>query len=144
MAVKRGQDGVVLIDDTYNASPQSMRAALQCLAQTRVVGRRLAVLGDMLELGDQAPLLHEEVGTLVAQSGIDQLMTFGPLAQYIAQGAQRAGMAAACIHVTTQPEEAVTRLRALLRPGDVVLLKGSRGMAMERLVNALAEQQGGG
>jgi UDP-N-acetylmuramoyl-tripeptide--D-alanyl-D-alanine ligase len=144
MAVKRGQDGVILIDDTYNASPQSMRAALQCLAQTRVVGRRLAVLGDMLELGDQAPPLHAEVGMLVAQSGVHQLMTFGPLAQYIAQGAQHAGMAVACIHMTTQPEDAVTRLRSLLRPGDVILLKGSRGMAMERLVDALAEQQGGG
>jgi len=144
MAVKHGQDGVVLIDDTYNASPQSMRVALQCLAQTHVTGRRLAVLGDMLELGKQAPSLHAEVGRLVAQSGVEQLMTFGPLAQYIAQGAQYAGMAAACIHVTTQPEDAVTRLRSLLRPGDVILLKGSRGMAMERLVDALAEQQGGG
>ena len=144
MAVKRGQDGVVLIDDTYNASPQSMRAALQCLAQTRVVGRRLAVLGDMLELGDEAPPLHAEVGMLVAQSGVHQLMTFGPLAQYIAQGAQQAGMAAACIHVTTQPEDVLTLLRSMMQPGDVILLKGSRGMAMERLVDALAEQQGGG
>lgn len=144
MAVKRGQDGVVLLDDTYNASPQSMRVALQCLAQTPVTGRRLAVLGDMLELGEQAPPLHAEVGRLVAQSGVQQLMTFGPLAHYIAQGAQHAGMAAACIHVTTHPEDAVSRLRALLRPGDVILLKGSRGMAMERLVDALAEQQGGG
>lgn len=144
LAVKRRQDGIVLIDDTYNASPQSMRAALQCLARTHVVGRRLAVLGDMLELGDQAPPLHEEVGRLVVQSGVHHLMTFGPLAQYIAQGAHHAGMAAACIHVTTQPDDVVTRLKSLMRPGDVILLKGSRGMAMDRLVDVLTEQQGGG
>jgi UDP-N-acetylmuramoyl-tripeptide--D-alanyl-D-alanine ligase len=81
---------------------------------------------------------------LVAQSGVYQLMTFGLLAQYIAQGTQHTGIAAACIHMTTQPEDAVTRLRSLLRPGDVILLKASRGMAMERLVDTLAEQQGGG
>lgn len=144
LAVKRGQGGVVLIDDTYNANPQSMQAALQCLGQTRVSGRRLAVLGDMLELGDYAPALHEAVGACVVQSGVEHLLTFGPLAQHIARGARRAGMAAASIHMTMQPEEAVAQLRALVRPGDVVLLKGSRGMAMERLVDALAEHEGDG
>lgn len=144
MVVKRGQDGVTLIDDTYNASPQSMQAALQCLAHTRVAGRRLAVLGDMLELGDSAPVLHEEVGALVAQSGVQQLITFGPLAQHMAYGAQRSGMTSACIHMTTQAEEAVALLQSLRRPGDVILLKGSRGMAMERLVHAIAEHEGGG
>jgi UDP-N-acetylmuramoyl-tripeptide--D-alanyl-D-alanine ligase len=144
MGVKRGQDDVTLIDDTYNASPQSMQAALQCLAHTRVAGRRLAVLGDMLELGDSAPMLHEEVGVLVAQSGVQQLITFGPLAQHIAHGAQRSGMTTACIHMTTQPEDAVALLQSLRRPGDVILLKGSRGMAMERLVHALAEHEGSG
>jgi len=144
MAVKRGQGGVVLLDDTYNASPQSMQAALQCLGQTRVTGQRLAVLGDMLELGDEALPLHEEVGVLVAQSGVHHLLTLGPLAQHIAQGARRAGMAATRIHVTTQPEDVVTQLKTLMRPGDVILLKGSRGMAMERLVDALSEHEGGG
>jgi UDP-N-acetylmuramoyl-tripeptide--D-alanyl-D-alanine ligase len=71
-------------------------------------------------------------------------MTFGPLAQHIAHGAQDAGMAAACIHMTTQLEEAVALLKSLWRPGDVMLLKGSRGMAMERLVHALAEHEGDG
>lgn len=142
MAVKRGPDGIRLIDDTYNASPQSMHAALQCLAQTRVAGRRLAVLGDMLELGDRGPTLHEDVGALVAQSGVQQLITFGPLAQHIAQGAQKAGMAAACIHSTTCQDDVLTVLKPLLAPGDVVLVKGSRGMAMERLVQALVVHEG--
>jgi UDP-N-acetylmuramoyl-tripeptide--D-alanyl-D-alanine ligase len=144
MMVRRGAGGVTLIDDTYNASPQSMRAALQCLGHTRVAGRRLAVLGDMLELGDRGLALHEEVGVLVAQSGVQELITFGPLAQHIAQGAQDAGMNIACIYTTTQPEDAVALLRSLRRAGDVMLLKGSRGMAMERLVQALVEPEGDG
>ena len=144
MMVRRGAGGVTLIDDTYNASPQSMQAALQCLGHTRVGGRRLAVLGDMLELGDRGPSLHEEVGVLVAQSGVQELITFGPLAQYIAQGAQGAGMRTACVHTTTQLEDAIALLRSLRRAGDVMLLKGSRGMAMERLVQALVEPEGDG
>ena len=69
-----------------------MRAA-ECLGHTRVAGRRLAVLGDMLELGDRAPALHEETGVLVVQSGVQELITFGPLAQHMAQGAR-------CRHAT--------------------------------------------
>jgi UDP-N-acetylmuramoyl-tripeptide--D-alanyl-D-alanine ligase len=144
MMVRRGVGGVTLIDDTYNASPQSMRAALQCLGHTRAAGRRLAVLGDMLELGARGPALHTEVGVLVAQSGVQELITVGPLAQHIAQGAQGAGMSTACIHMTTQPEDAVALLRSLRRAGDVMLLKGSRGMAMERLVRDLTEPEGDG
>ena len=144
MMVRRGAGDVTLIDDTYNASPQSMRAALQCLGHTRVAGRRVAVLGDMLELGDRGPALHKEVGVLVAQSGVQELITFGPLAQHIAQGAQGAGMSTTCIHTTTQLEDAVALLRSLRRAGDVMLLKGSRGMAMERLVQALVEPEGDG
>jgi UDP-N-acetylmuramoyl-tripeptide--D-alanyl-D-alanine ligase len=144
MMPRRGAGSVTLIDDTYNASPQSMRVALQCLGHTPVTGRRLAVLGDMLELGDRSPALHEEVGVLVAQSGVHALITFGPLAQYIAQGAQDAGMSPAAIHTTMHTEDAVTLLRSLRRAGDVMLLKGSRGMAMERLVQALTEPEGDG
>jgi UDP-N-acetylmuramoyl-tripeptide--D-alanyl-D-alanine ligase len=98
----------------------------------------------MLELGARGPALHAEVGVLVAQSGVQELITFGPLAQHIAQGAQDAGMSTACIHTTTQPEDAVALLRSLRRAGDVMLLKGSRGMAMERLVRDLTEPEGDG
>lgn len=144
MMLRRGAGSVTLIDDTYNASPQSMRVALQCLGHTRVTGRRLVVLGDMLELGDRSPALHEEVGVLVAQSGVQELITFGPLAQHIAQGAQGAGMSPASIHMTMHTEDTVALLRSLRRVGDVMLLKGSRGMAMERLVQALTEPEGDG
>jgi UDP-N-acetylmuramoyl-tripeptide--D-alanyl-D-alanine ligase len=98
----------------------------------------------MLELGDRAPALHEEMGVLVVQSGVQELITFGPLAQHIAQGARGASMRTVCIHTTTQLEEAVALLQSLRRAGDVMLLKGSRGMAMERLVQALVEPEGDG
>src|SRR4029453_7459680 len=120
MMVRRGANGVILIDDTYNASPQSMRAALHCLSHTRVAGRCVAVLGDMLELGDCGPALPAGVGVLVAQSGVQEVITFGPLAQHIAQGARGAGMSTAFIHTTTQPEDAVALLRSLRRAGDVM------------------------
>lgn len=144
MHVRHGQHGVTLIDDTYNANPQSMQAALHCLAHTPVAGQRVAVLGDMLELGVTAPALHEDIGTLVAQSAIDQLITVGPLAHHIAHGAQRAGMMTRHIHAIPTQEEALAVLQALVRPGDVILLKGSRGMALERLVQALAAEEGTG
>src|SRR5439155_26351867 len=92
MMVRRGAGGVTRLDDSYNANPKSMQAALQCLRHTRVAGRRLAVLGDMLELGERGPALHEEVGVLVSQRGVQELITFGPLAQHIAQEAQGTGI----------------------------------------------------
>ncbi len=142
MLVKHGVGGVTLVDDTYNASPQSVAAALHALAHTRGPGRRLAVLGDMLELGEHGPALHEAMGTLVAQSGVHELITVGQLAQHLAEGAQTAGMAAACIHRTLACDEAVAVLTTLRRTGDVILVKGSRGMALERLVHALTEPAG--
>jgi UDP-N-acetylmuramoyl-tripeptide--D-alanyl-D-alanine ligase len=142
LAVRHGQGRVTLIDDTYNANPHSMRVALDLLARVPVSGRRLAVLGDMLELGEAAPTLHREVGTLVQHSGIHHLIVLGELARYIAQGAQEAGLAPAHIHYATSQEEVLALLQRLQRPQDVILLKGSRGMAMEHLVQALAVDAG--
>lgn len=142
MVARHGADGIQLIDDTYNASPHSMQAALQFLAHLPVEGKRIAVLADMLELGEAAPQLHKDVGTLVAQSGIHHLVVLGPLAQHIAAGAREAGMGSASIHTATSHAEVLTCLTPLLAPHDVVLLKGSRGMAMERVVEALAVDEG--
>ena len=142
MVVRHGADAITLIDDTYNASPHSMQAALQFLAHLPVEGKRIAVLADMLELGEAAPQLHEEVGTLVAHSGVHHLVVLGPLAQHIAAGAREAGMGSAYIHTATSHQDVLTFLTPLLEPHDVVLLKGSRGMAMERLVEALAVDEG--
>jgi UDP-N-acetylmuramoyl-tripeptide--D-alanyl-D-alanine ligase len=143
MAIRSGQAGVSLIDDTYNANPESMRAALQFLADVPGAGRRVAVLGDMLELGDASSALHHEIGAFARQCGVDRLITLGPLSRSIAEGAREAGMAAHQIQCAADRQDALTMLQQLLRAGDVVVLKGSRGMAMEHLVNALAADREG-
>jgi UDP-N-acetylmuramyl pentapeptide synthase len=142
MAIRQGPGTVTLIDDTYNASPHSMQAALHFLAHLPVAGQRIAVLADMLELGDTAPQWHQEVGTLVAQSGIHHMIVLGTLSPYMAEGARQAGMLPQCIHTATHHDDALTLLTRLLGPADVVLFKGSRGMALERLVEALAVDKG--
>ena len=137
MAIRRGRGGVTLIDDTYNANPESMRAALQFLACVPEADRRVAVLGDMLELGEAGQALHREIGSVVMQCRVDYLVTLGPLGRTLAEGARAAGMAASRVHWAANQQEALVMLQSLLREGDVVVLKGSRGMAMDHLVEAL-------
>jgi UDP-N-acetylmuramoyl-tripeptide--D-alanyl-D-alanine ligase len=133
-------DDVLVIEDSYNANPLSMRAALDALQDLGRPGRRIAVLGDMLELGQAARELHFEVGALVAMRA-DWLFTLGELAREIAAGAAAGGLAAGRIATAATVEELVDRLRAVLQPGDRLLIKGSRGMRMER-VSALLRGTG--
>jgi UDP-N-acetylmuramoyl-tripeptide--D-alanyl-D-alanine ligase len=137
MTVRRLHDDVVMIDDSYNANPDSMRAALQFLQQVPGAGRRLAVLADMLELGEAAPALHREMGAWAWQCGVDELIVLGALAGMIADGARQSGMASSHIHRVASHQEAVAVLERLIGPRDVVLVKGSRGMTMERVVEAM-------
>lgn len=130
-------NGVLLLDDSYNASPASAEAALDFLAS--LPGRRLAVLGDMLELGEYEEQGHREVGHRCAQAA-DLLITVGRRARWIAQGAVEAGLPPAQVHCLVDCPQAQSLLRRLLAPGDVLLIKGSRGMAMEAIVQALVEQ----
>jgi UDP-N-acetylmuramoyl-tripeptide--D-alanyl-D-alanine ligase len=109
-----------------------------------VTGRRIAVLGDMLELGEAGPTLHQELGMSVAQSQVHHLIALGPLAQHVAQGARSAGMSPRHIHTAANHHEVLTMLTSLLYPHDTILLKGSRGMAMEHLVHALTADEGTG
>jgi UDP-N-acetylmuramoyl-tripeptide--D-alanyl-D-alanine ligase len=97
------------------------------------------VLGDMLELGPTTAQLHAEVGAYVAEQGIDRLIASGPLARNLAQGARGAGMAA--VQEATDAPAAAAELLALVQPGDVVLVKGSRGMRLERVVQALRDHR---
>jgi len=122
-----------LVDDTYNANPYSMRAAFVTLAEL-ASGRRIAVLGDMLELGDESEDLHREVGRAAATSGIGWVLTLGAFAQAMADGASNAGASA---HGYDTIEALLADLDGGLRPGDWVLVKGSRGMHMERVVELL-------
>lgn len=124
--------GVILINDCYNANPMSMRAALDDLASS-APARRLAVLGDMLELGPQQGRFHREIGAHAAERGIDVLVTVGPLAEAIAAAfpGER--------HSVADAAAAAELLPGLLREGDTVLVKGSRGVGLERVAEALAE-----
>ena len=128
---------VLLLEDSYNANPLSMRAALDALSDLGRHGRRIAVLGDMLELGPTARDLHREVGSLVAERA-DWLFTLGELAREIAGGAVDSGLSRERCIAVENVDELVVKLRGILQPGDRVLVKGSRGMRMERIGAALS------
>lgn len=136
MGIIQLPNGMHIIDDTYNANPGSMQAALSALAKADVRGRRIFVAGDMLELGTQAPQLHREVGALAARVGIDRLYATGEHAATVADGARREGLQAAET-ITGSREEIIDDLKNFLQPDDWVLVKGSRGMTMEKVVQAL-------
>jgi UDP-N-acetylmuramoyl-tripeptide--D-alanyl-D-alanine ligase len=125
--------GGVLINDAYNANPVSMRAALDYLATRAGERRRVAILGDMAELGRTAPGYHHEVGEAVAELGIEELLAVGELARGYVEGA--AGVPS---RWTPNVHEALRELDELVRPGDAVLVKGSRAMGLEAVAEALA------
>ncbi len=128
--------GIRLIDDTYNANPGSMRAALGSLAPFSSRHRIFLVLGDMLELGTASADLHRQLGQLAAAGGFHRLLTCGRFAEETANGAMDAGMDPSCIRVGDKPE-LEEDLKERLQAGDWVFIKGSRGMGMESIVNAL-------
>ena len=136
-ALRETPDGLRLLDDTYNANPHSVARALETLGQLRGGGRAVAVLGDMLELGDEAQALHAETGRKAAASGVDVLVTVGPLARHIARAAREAGLRTAL--ECDDPDAAAELVRKHARAGDVVLVKASRGMRLERVVTRLLE-----
>ena len=125
--------GMTVIEDCYNAGPESMRAALQVLKDTKTAGRHIAVLGGMLELGDHAPLAHYEVGKAAAQCA-DLLFGFGTHAEQYVRGAEEAGISA---QLYPTHEALADALRRTAKPGDVLLVKGSRGMRMEHILELL-------
>jgi UDP-N-acetylmuramoyl-tripeptide--D-alanyl-D-alanine ligase len=135
MSVRRAA-GLVVIDDSYNSSPAAVRAALAVLRDVR--GRRVAVLGDMLELGTLSVGAHEAVGAEVAKSA-DALVAVGELAATIAAAAERSGLAD--VYRAADGGEALVRLRQLLRPGDTVLVKGSRALALDTLADELVRTE---
>jgi UDP-N-acetylmuramoyl-tripeptide--D-alanyl-D-alanine ligase len=130
---------IILINDTYNANPQSMRVALESLAKLKGGSRGIAVLGDMGELGDAALEAHRATGRRVAELGLDHLFALGQFAAALAEAAVAAGMARERVHVGGSHEQVASEVRELLQGNDWVLVKGSRSMKMERVVEALAE-----
>lgn len=136
MAIVEARSGATLVDDTYNASPVSVGAALAFLADTPVRGRRIAVLGDMLELGPEEERLHREVGALAADAS-DAVVAVGRMGAWIAEGAEAAG--AGRVLRASDADEAAEVLERDLDPGpaDLVLIKGSRGIGLDRAVELL-------
>jgi UDP-N-acetylmuramoyl-tripeptide--D-alanyl-D-alanine ligase len=126
-----------LINDTYNANPGSMAAALETLMQVRQQGRAFAVLGDMLEMGKESSSLHMQVGRIAAKEGVDHLLAMGTQASHLLAGAAEAGMAREQLTEAGDHEEIATLIYGLLVAGDWVLVKGSRGMRMEKVVEIL-------
>jgi UDP-N-acetylmuramoyl-tripeptide--D-alanyl-D-alanine ligase len=133
MAV-RTESGALILDDTYNASPDSMLAALNLLNE--LDGRKIGVLGDMLELGQYEWQGHEMVGIRTAEV-VERLITIGERGRMIAASACRAGLPAEVITELETNQQAIDLLREILQAGDVALIKGSRGMHMEQIVAAL-------
>ena len=125
---------VVILNDAYNANPQSMRAAAAVLGEA-LNRRRVAVVGDMKELGTSSQLFHRAVGGYFAEAGVDHLIAIGDLARYMAEGAREAGLENANYYPTM--EEAQDALRRELRAGVTILVKASRSMAFEKIVEFL-------
>jgi UDP-N-acetylmuramoyl-tripeptide--D-alanyl-D-alanine ligase len=121
---------VVLVDDSYNSNPAALAAALQGLAGLPAA-RRVAILGDMLELGPDEDGFHEEAGRIAAAAGWDVLITVGPRSRRLAEAAVAGGMDPAAVRGFETSDLAAEALDGILRPGDLVLVKGSRGMRTE-------------
>lgn len=132
-----------LIDDTYNASPLSMQAACLCLRDWPAAGNRVLIAGDMLELGTDSARCHQELGACAAGTRIDRLLAFGEQADHVAGGALRAGMTPHTIADCHDLDSLFTVLDCWLNPGDVILVKGSRGMRMERIVQWIRQHGAG-
>ena len=128
------RDGVTIVNDAYNASPASMRAAIQTVAEI-YEGRKIAVLGDMLELGEISKKVHREVGEELAKNNFDTLITLGELGKFIADGAKDAGLKN--IFTASTHEEAAKKILEIMQDGDTILFKASHGMHFEKIIELI-------
>jgi len=141
--LKRLAGPVYLLDDSYNANPASVEAGLGVLSEVKGRGRAVAVLGDMFELGKAARTEHARLGRTVAQYKLDLLVGVGPLTRLLVKEARKSGLNGSKTAWFADQDEAAAWLKDRLQPRDRVLVKGSRGMGMETVVEALTEQGGG-
>ena len=137
--IVRTQAGVTVVDDAYNANPDSMRASLATFSALDVPGRHIAVLGDMGELGAFAQECHERVGAMAAGANVDYLLCVGGLSEHIALAATDAGMPYAAVRHVSTVDAALVELQSLVQPGDAVLVKASHFMEFDRIVEGLVK-----
>lgn len=137
MAIISLGNGAFLINDSYNANPLSLREALLTLRDLRGERRGFVVLGDMLELGEEAEKWHEEIGGLLAATGVHRVFLRGAFARVTAAGAQKNGMSMSRIIFPSTPNEIVDELSSSLRSGDWLLVKGSRAMKLEEVIDSI-------
>jgi UDP-N-acetylmuramoyl-tripeptide--D-alanyl-D-alanine ligase len=144
LAVHEPAPGRVLIDDSYNANPASMEASLQVLSEMRGDDYAVAILGDMFELGENSASLHARVGVAAARVRPDLLVTYGDRSQVTARAAVAAGMPARCVlsFVVGQEDDLLEDVCRRLADRCLILVKGSRGMAMDKLVERLLAREG--
>ena len=142
MSIHRLKSGAYLVDDAYNANPASLREALLTLRELSGESESMVVFGDMLELGDKSEKLHEEAGMIMAETGVRKIFLRGIFSQAVARGLKRGGVGDNQIFFTDSPDDLVDRLRGYLRPHYWLLVKGSRGMKMERFVQAVVAEFG--
>ncbi len=135
------EGGKTLINDAYNANPRSMELALETLAEIKGKGRAIAVLGDMLELGDFTEEAHRQIGEKVEELSIDLLLTMGEKAPLVVESAVRHGFEPKRTRVMESHSEAISILKEVAQEGDWILIKGSRRMAMEKIVEGLTERR---
>jgi UDP-N-acetylmuramoyl-tripeptide--D-alanyl-D-alanine ligase len=143
MELHTRDDGVLVLNDAYNANPDSMRAALDALADLgrgRPSAHTWAVLGDMLELGPTADAEHADLGAQVAARGVDRLVTVGEYAETIVDGARRAGLDGSAAVVAADKQAAAALVLAGLAPADVVLVKASRGLALDTVAERILDR----
>jgi UDP-N-acetylmuramoyl-tripeptide--D-alanyl-D-alanine ligase len=140
MELNQRQDGGIVLNDAYNANPDSMRAAIGTLAELgrQRTRRTWAVLGDMLELGEVAEQAHAEIGAYVADQGIDRLVAVGTYAESMAAAARAQGLVEnGAVRVHADKSAAQADVLGRLAPGDVVLVKASRGLALDTVAEAI-------
>jgi UDP-N-acetylmuramoyl-tripeptide--D-alanyl-D-alanine ligase len=130
---------ITVVDDTYNSNPEALASVLATLEASPAPGRRVLVMGDMLELGPKSVAFHQEAGALAVRSKVALLVGVGPLARHAVEAARRSGIEA---HATDNASQAAQTVPGLTRPGDLVVIKGSRGVKLELVVEALIARLG--
>jgi UDP-N-acetylmuramoyl-tripeptide--D-alanyl-D-alanine ligase len=141
MEIRRLKGGVSLINDAYNANPRSMQLALEILSEMKGKGRGIAVLGDMLELGEYSVEAHQLIGNQVGELSIDFLLALGEEAPVLVESAIRHGLDSEKARIVESHAEAISLLKKMVRDGDWILVKGSRRMGMEKIAEGLMERK---